>query len=320
MLGRALKLRERLGSLGPVAALGAACVAFGVLSPQFLTLDNLALVLQQVMVLGLIVAGQTLVVLTAGIDLSCGLVMALASMVMGVVAFEAGLPWSVALLAGIAVAVGFGSLNGLLVARMRLPPFIVTLGTWNIAFALTQLVSGSRTISDLPRPLTLAGETFTLGGAHVAWGVPLMLAAFAIAHYVLRQTAAGRHVHAVGDNAEAARLAGISTRRVLLFAYAAAGALYGVAAWLSLGRTGVAEPNAGQTENLDAITAVVLGGTSLFGGRGSMLGALAGTLIVGVLRNGLTLIGVSSLYQVLCTGVLVILAVALDPQARRLAR
>lgn len=319
MLGRALK-PSLAGPWGPVAALGVACAVFGVLAPQFLTLENLALVLQQVMVLGLIVAGQTLIVLTAGIDLSCGLVMALASMVMGLAAAEAGLPAPVALVAGLAVAAGFGALNGVLVSRLRLPPFIVTLGTWNIAFALTQLVSASRTISDLPRGLTFAGETFALGGALVAWGVPVMLMTFALGHYVLRQTAAGRHLHATGDQAEAARLAGISTRRVLLAAYTAAGALYGIAAWLSLGRTGVADPNAGQTENLDAITAVVLGGTSLFGGRGSLLGALAGTLIVGVLRNGLTLLGVSSLYQVLCTGVLVILAVAIDPQARRLAR
>jgi len=319
LLGRTLKIPHP-GSLGTAAALGVACVMFGILSPQFLTGENLALVLQQVMVLGVLVVGQTLVVLTAGIDLSCGLVMALSSIVMGLVAAQFGFAPPVALLAGMAAGLMFGTVNGLLVSRLRLPPFIVTLGTWNIAFALTQLVSGSRTFTDLPRPLVIAGETFTAGGTHFAWGVLVMLATFAIAHYVLRHTAAGRHIHAVGDNAEAARLSGIATGRVLLGAYASAGALYGLAAWMLLGRTGVADPNAGQTENLDAITAVVLGGTSLFGGRGSMAGALAGTLIVGVLRNGLTLMGVSSLYQVLCTGLLVILAVAFDPQARGMAR
>jgi fructose transport system permease protein len=319
VLGRSLNLR-RVDALGPLAALALACSLFGVLSPQFLTAENLALVLQQVMVVGVIAAGQTLVVLTAGIDLSCGLVMAMASMVMGLVAAQLGLPAPLAILCGMAVAMAFGAANGLLVARLRLPPFIVTLGTWNVALALTQLVSGSRTLSDLPRALTVAGETFPLGNARFAWGVLVLLLAYGIAHYVLRYTASGRHLHAVGDNAEAARLAGIASKRVLLCAYTAAGALYGLAAWLALGRTGVADPNAGQTENLDAITAVVLGGTSLFGGRGSLVGTLIGTLIVGVLRNGLTLMGVSSLYQVLCTGVLVILAVAFDPQARRGAR
>jgi fructose transport system permease protein len=277
-------------------------------------------VLQQVTVVGVIAAGQTLIVLTAGIDLSCGMVMALGSLVMGAAAVNAGLPASVAILAGLVTTAAFGAGNGLLVARLRLPPFIVTLGTLNVAFALTQLVSDAQTLTDLPPPLVLGGETFDVGGARVGVGPLVLIAVYAIGHYVLRQTPSGRHLHAVGDHVEAARLVGIPTRRVLLAAYVVAGLLYGVAAWLALGRTGVADPNAGQTENLDAITAVVLGGTSLFGGRGSLAGTLVGVLIVGVLRNGLTLMGVSSLYQVLVTGVLVIVAVALDPQARRASR
>src|SRR4029079_12679109 len=135
--------------------------------------------------------------------------------------------------------------------------------------------------------------------------------------FALRETAAGRHVYAVGNNAEAARLAGIPTQRLLLAVYASAGALYGVASLLAVARTGVGDPNAGQTENLDAITAVVLGGTGLFGGRGWILGSLVGALIVGVFRNGLTLMGVSSVYQILITGILVILAVATDQLSRR---
>ena len=137
---------------------------------------------------------------------------------------------------------------------------------------------------------------------------------------MLRETAAGRHVYAVGNNPEAARLTGIATRRVLLGVYVLAGVLYGIAALLSVARTGVGDPNAGQTENLDAITAVVLGGTSLFGGRGAVLGSLVGALIVGVFRNGLTLMGVSSVYQILVTGILVILAVATDQLSRSGAR
>jgi fructose transport system permease protein len=144
-----------------------------------------------------------------------------------------------------------------------------------------------------------------------------MLALYAITAFVLRETAAGRHVYAVGNNPEAARLTGIATPRVILAVYVVAGVLYGIAALLSVARTGVGDPNAGQTENLDAITAVVLGGTSLFGGRGAVLGSLVGALIVGVFRNGLTLMGVSSVYQILITGILVILAVATDQLSRR---
>jgi fructose transport system permease protein len=147
--------------------------------------------------------------------------------------------------------------------------------------------------------------------------VLLMLALYFAAWLALRETAPGRHVYAVGNNPEAARLTGIPVQRVLLAVYALAGLMYGVAALLSVARTGVGDPNAGQTENLDAITAVVLGGTSLFGGRGVVLGSLVGALIVGVFRNGLTLMGVSSVYQILITGILVILAVATDQLSRR---
>jgi fructose transport system permease protein len=154
----------------------------------------------------------------------------------------------------------------------------------------------------------------------VVYGVVVMLALYAGAWFVLRETAAGRHVYAVGNNPEAARLTGIPTARVILGVYVIAGVLYGIASLLSVARTGVGDPNAGQTENLDAITAVVLGGTSLFGGRGAVLGSLVGALIVGVFRNGLTLMGVSSVYQILITGILVILAVATDQLSRRGAR
>jgi fructose transport system permease protein len=227
-------------------------------------------------------------------------------------AVDFGLPPVLAVLCGVAVTTLFGLINGLLVTRIKLPPFIVTLGTLNIAFAITQLYSHSQTVTNLPELMTGLGNTFAVGGTEVAYGTVLMLLLYGLAWFVLRETAAGRHVYAVGNNAEATRLVGIPTQRVLLGVYVMAGVCYGVAALLSVARTGVGDPNAGQTENLDAITAVVLGGTSLFGGRGIVLGSLVGALIVGVFRNGLTLMGVSSIYQVLVTGVLVILAVAAD--------
>jgi len=306
-----------IGTLGPFLALLAACAFFASQSDRFLTGGNLSLILQQVMVVGVIAIGQTLVILTAGIDLSCGMVMALGGIVMTKFATDLGLPPLLAVACGIGVTTLFGLVNGLLVTRIKLPSFIVTLGTLNIAFAITQLYSNSQTVTDLPPLMTALGNTVAIGDTEVALGTMLMLALYALVWFVLRETAAGRHVYAVGNNAEATRLVGIPTQRVLLMVYVIAGLFYGIASLLSVARTGVGDPNAGQTENLDAITAVVLGGTSLFGGRGIILGSLVGALIVGVFRNGLTLMGVSSIYQVLVTGILVILAVATDQLSRK---
>jgi fructose transport system permease protein len=313
-------LSRALGAVGPFLALLAACVFFATRSDRFLTGDNLSIVLQQVMVVGVIAIGQTLVILTAGVDLSCGTVMALGAIVMTKLAAELGVSVPLAIVVGVGATTGFGLLNGLLVTRINLPPFIVTLGTLNIAFAITQLYSNAQTVTDLPDAMNALGGTFHVGGTTVVYGVVVMLALYALTAFVLRETAAGRHVYAVGNNPEAARLTGIATPRVILAVYVLAGVLYGIAALLSVARTGVGDPNAGQTENLDAITAVVLGGTSLFGGRGTVLGSLVGALIVGVFRNGLTLMGVSSVYQILITGILVILAVATDQLSRRGAR
>ena len=309
-----------ISRVGPLVALLAACAFFATRSDRFLTGENLSIVLQQVMVVGVIAIGETLVILTAGVDLSCGTIMALGGIVMTTFAVELGLPPLAAIASGLGVTTAFGLLNGLLVTRIKLPPFIVTLGTLNIAFAVTQLYSSSQTVTDLPNTLNALGGTFRIGGTSVVYGVVLMLVLYAAAWFVLRETAAGRHVYAVGNNPEAARLTGIPTARVVLGVYVIAGVLYGIAALLSVARTGVGDPNAGQTENLDAITAVVLGGTSLFGGRGDVLGSLIGALIVGVFRNGLTLMGVSSVYQILVTGILVILAVATDQLSRRGSR
>jgi fructose transport system permease protein len=161
------------------------------------------------------------------------------------------------------------------------------------------------------------GGTFRIGETAVTYGTVLMVGLYLLSWLILRETAAGRHVYAVGNNPEAARLMGISTRGLLIRVYALAGLLYGVAALLAVARTGVGDPQAGQTDNLDSITAVVLGGTSLFGGRGVVLGSLAGAVVVGVLRNGLTLMGVSSVYQVLITGILVVVAVTVDQLSRK---
>ncbi len=307
-------------ALGPWIALLLACTFFATQSDRFLTGGNFSLVLQQVMVVGVLAIGQTLIILTAGIDLSCGMVMALGGIVMSKFATELGLPPALAILCGVGVTGLFGLVNGLLVTKVKLPSFIVTLGTMNIAFAVTQIYSESQTINDLPPMLTALGQTFFIGTTEIAWGTCLMIVVYAIVWRALADTAPGRHVYAVGNNPEAARLTGISVDKVLIGVYTLAGLFYGLAAMLSVARTGVGDPQAGQTENLDAITAVVLGGTSLFGGRGILLGSLVGAVIVGVFRNGLTLMGVPSVYQTLITGILVILAVAADQMSRKGSR
>ena len=312
--------RRVLGAptVGPFLALLLAMAFFSYKSDVFLEGQNLSLVLQQVMVVGVLAIGQTFVILTAGIDLSCGTVMAFGQIVMTKLAVAEGVDPLLAIALGIAACVCFGLLNGAFVAGVGLPAFIVTLGTLNIAFALTHVYSNDETYSDLPSELLFFGRFFTIGNAEITYGVPAMFVLYGIAWYALTQTTWGRHLFAVGDNLEAARLMGIKTKRVLLSVYVVAGLTYGIAAMLLVARTELGDPNAGQTsENLDAITAVVLGGTSLFGGRGTVIGTLIGAIVIGVFRNGLTLIGVEVVWQYFVTGILVILAVSVDQLTHR---
>ncbi len=303
--------------LGPLVALLIAIVFFTLRSDRFLSGQNFSLILQQVVVVGVLAIGQTLVILTAGIDLSNGAIMAFGTMVMTKLAVESHWPPLLTIFLGLLVTTLFGLVNGALVTRVKLPPFIVTLGMLNIAFALTQIYSSGQTISNLPPALTFFGNTFKIGNTAVTYGVVLMLILYAITALLLSETAPGRHLYAVGNNPEAARLTGIPTQRVLLMVYTIAGFIYGIGGLLLIGRIGAGDPNSGQTENLDSITAVVLGGTSLFGGRGVIWGTLIGAIIVGVFRSGLTLMGLPSVFQTLITGILVILAVATDQWSRR---
>lgn len=305
-----------LPGVGPTLALLIASIFFATQTDKFLTGRNLSLVVQQVIVVGTLAVGQTLVILTAGIDLSNGMVMALGSVIMTSLAVEFGAPPAIAIIIGLLITTAFGILNGSLVALVKLPPFIVTLGTLNIAYAVTRIYR-TTTISNLPPAITFLGNTFTVGETAITYGSVVMIVVYLVTWFVLRETSWGRHVYAVGDNPEATRLAGISTTRLLISVYGIAGFIYGIAGLLLVARTQVGDPQAGQTANLDSITAVVLGGTSLFGGRGSVLGTLIGALIVGVFRNGLQLMGIPSMYQVLVTGILVILAVSVDQLSHR---
>lgn len=306
--------------LGPAAVLVVALVVFSVLRPDtFLVPDTFSLILRQTAVVAVLAIGQTIIILTAGIDLSVGAIMVLSMIVMAKLNAEQGVPGPAALLVGLLVGIACGLLNGILVTRVRLPPFIVTLGTLNIFFALNLLYSRSATVrgTDMSEWLRFLGNRIDIGDTVVTYGSILMLALFAVAAYILRNTPWGRHVYAVGDDKEAARLSGIPVNRILLSVYVAAGALCAIAGWVLIGRVDGASPQAGQDENLASITAVVLGGTSLFGGRGLVIGALLGALVVSTFRVGLGLLGVDQQWQLFAVGVLVIVAVALDQWIRR---
>lgn len=310
---------ERLraaGLVGPIFAILVEIVIFGLLAPRFATTRNFVLIADQAMEIATLAIGQTLIILVAGIDLANGLVTVLGSVVMAKIAV-AGAPLVVALLGGFAVTAGFGLAEGLLVAFMELPPFIVTLGFFNVAMALALISSNEAAIVNLPPGLLALGENVTIGGTAIPVGVFVMLGVLLVIWYALRETSWGRHIYALGDSPSATRLTGIRVNRVLISAYVVAGIIYGIAALLLLGRTTVANPDAGQTANLESITAAVIGGISLFGGRGSIWGPVIGAFIVGILENGLTIVGIDALYQEIAIGLLVILAVVLDRIQRR---
>ncbi len=305
--------------LSPLFLLFAAFVAFFIATPTFLTANSMGILLQQTAVVATLAVGQTLVILTAGIDLSVGAIMVLSMMVMATLSKDGGMPAVLGLALGVLLATGAGVVNGLLVTRVNLPPFIVTLGTLSIFTAIALLYSGGSSIQAdrLPRLLNVLGEGFAIGDFRLTWGIVVVGLIYAVMGFVLSQTAWGRYVYAVGDDTESARLSGVPSKRILLAVYTVAGLIYGIAAWILIGRAGAATPNAAPDANLASITAVVIGGTSLFGGRGRLVGTLIGALIVQTFAFGLSQLGVDQQWRVLATGVLVIVAVAVDQWIRK---
>ena len=301
-----------------------AAVFYALVGSRFVHPFNLSLILQQVTIIGTLGIAQTLVILTAGIDLSVGAIMVLSSIVMGRLAVVTGLPVWIAFPAGLLTGMACGFVNGTIVTRLKLPPFIVTLGTWSIFGALLLYYSGSQTIRQqdvnaVAAMLQWTGTAIKWGGARLTYGSILMILLAAVIWYVLNRTAFGRHLYATGDDSNAARLAGINTNRTLLATYTLAGLICAITGWVLIGRIGAVSPLGGASANLDSITAVVIGGTSLFGGRGSIVGTLIGALIVGVFRNGLALAGLDALWQEFAVGVLIIVAVSMDQWIRRIS-
>ena len=310
----------------PMIVLVAAIIVFGLLSENFFKATTLSTILQQIAIVGILGCAQSLVVLTAGIDLSVGAIAVFSSVLMGQITFRYGVPAPLAIALGLVLGTAMGFVNGWLVAKVKLPPFIVTLGTWQIFLATNYLYSANETIrsQDVAAQaplLQIFGQSYKIGGAVFTLGVIAMVLLVIGLSYVLRHTAWGRHVYAVGDDPDAAELAGVQTKKVLIQVYALAGLFCAIAGWVMIGRFGSVSPTAstGQLGNIQSITAVVIGGISLFGGRGSIVGMFFGALIVGVFEMGLRLVGTDPQWTFFLIGVLIIFAVAVDQWIRKVA-
>ena len=306
--------KETLQKYGPFLALIAVCIGLAFMSPNFLSISNSFDVMRQVSINAVIAFGMTLTILLGGIDLSVGSILAVSSVLAAMTmegGHDAGLAAGIAILAGAAM----GALNGVVIAKGNVAPFIATLGTMTLLRGAALVLSNGSPISGFPSDIFAL-----LGGGYVARLIPvpvvLMLAMFAVFWFVLTRTVFGRHVYATGGNAEASRLSGVNTDRVQILVYTVSGAMAALAGLILTSRLDSAQPTAGAGYELDAITAVVLGGTSLAGGRGWIFGTLVGALLIGVLNNGLNLMGVSAFYQQIVKGSVILLAVLLDRGAK----
>lgn len=310
--------RASASSLASItAALLIACVVLSFLTDRFLVGSNIENILLQSSVVGIAAVGGTFVVITAGIDLSIGSVIALSAM-LGSMWVSGGADPTLGLVAIVAIAAAIGMLNGFSVVGLKLTPFIVTLAVLGMGRGITLYVSQGQTVYGLPAAFTWLGEGSLLG---LPVPIILMIVAFVIGHAVLAHTVFGHQVYAVGGNREAARLAGINDNKVIFLVYVIAGAAAGLAAITLTGRLGSATPDMGNGLELQVIAAIVIGGTSLFGGKGNMLGTAIGVLLIGVINNGLILLNVDAFLIEFMQGALIFVAVLLDSyNTRRLAR
>jgi ribose transport system permease protein len=299
--------RATLQKLGPFIALLVIAVGLSIVSHNFLTVDNLLNVMRQASINALIAFGMTLVILLGGIDLSAGSVLALSSVIIASL-LTSGMPAGLATLAGLVAGGLMGLVNGLVISKGKVAPFIATLGSMTVLRGLALVLSNGSPLS------SFNSDFFSLlGGGYIARIVPipvvLMLVMFAIFWVLLRKTVFGRHIYATGGNAESAKLSGVKVDRIQLYVYTISGVMAALAGVVLTSRLNSAQPTAGTGYELDAIAAVVLGGTSLTGGRGWIFGTLVGALLIGVLNNGLNLLDVSSFYQQVIKGGVILLAV-----------
>ena len=284
-----------------------------VTSPPFRTLSNIENILQQISVNGIIAIGMTMVIITGGIDLSVGSVLALSAVVATSFAHPDKYPLIVPILLGVVVGLACGAVNGLLVAKKRLAPFIVTLGMMTVARGMALVYTGGRPVINL-------SDSYNEIGGGILGPIPfpalIFFAAVLLGAFILHFTRFGRYVYAVGGNELAAKVSGVNTDRVLIGVYALTGALSGAAGIVLSSRIMSGPPATGEGSELDAIAAVVIGGTSLSGGIGSIAGTIVGVLIIGVMNNGLDLLNVSSYWQQIVKGLIIVLAVLLDRKSK----
>lgn len=295
-----------------------ALVSYSLEPEVFLTWGNISNIFRQISFNALLALGMFMVIVTAGIDLSVGSTMALAMVTTALLARD-GYPWAVQIIAPFIVGGLVGVVNGLGLTKLKLPhPFIMTLGTLNIVRGLTNIVSGGVPISGLPEPVRWMGAgNMNIGGLLVPASMLVIAVAYVAGWVFMEKTRTGRHIYAIGGNPQAARVSGINVDRVLILVYTLCGMLAGFAGLLLAGRTNSGFPNAGLGQELDAISAVIIGGASFFGGRGTVAGVFAGALVIGMMRNILNLNDVPAFWQQLLIGVIIIVVVYLDVLRRR---
>jgi ribose transport system permease protein len=314
----AMAFIDRWGVLFLVLLMG--LLSFMAQPDVFLSERNIFNIFRQNSFYAMLALGQFIVIVTAGIDLSVGSVMALAMMAVAVLA-DAGWAWPIVLATPFLVGLAAGTVNGLGLTKLHMPhPFIMTLGMMFIARGVTNLISGGVPISGLPDEVRFWGaEDFGVLGLQIPVSLVVVIVTYAIAWVFLEHSRSGRHIYAIGGNPQAARVSGVGVDRTLVLAYALCGLLAGFAGLLYAGRTNSGFPAAGTGDELTAISAVIIGGASFFGGRGTVLGAFAGVLVIGMLRNLLNLSGVPSFWQQVAIGVVIIAVVAFDVFRRRIA-
>jgi ribose transport system permease protein len=304
---------KKVQRLLPALTLVLLCVALTIATPHFLTGINLSSVARQTAVINIMALGMTLVIISGGIDLSVGSILAVAGL-FGAMAIKAGVPIPLAILIGTAVGLACGLLNGLMITRLKIAPFIVTLGTLGAYRGLALVVSKGLPVHEIPTAFSFLGDGNLLGIPFSLWVLGICAIGM---HFLLENTKLGRYSFAIGSNASAAFYAGAPIKRVLTAVYAIAGLLAGLAGMVEASRLMTGQPTAGQGYELQAIAAVVIGGGSLQGGEGSVIGTLIGALIMGLLANGSDLLGINPYWQQVTIGAVIIAAVGFDELRKR---
>lgn len=305
-----MKLITLYKKYGVLFILLALVIFFSFAAPMFFSVTNLFNISKQVAIMAILSVGMTFVLLTGGIELSMGSVISLGVVLISKMVTEAGLPIAVSMLAAVGSATVLGFLDGLIIAKIKVPPLIITLGMQIFLYGFTYTICNGQPVYGIPVSLKWIGQTYLAGIIPVS--AVLMLLVILLGHFILTKTYLGRYFYAIGSNEETAKLSGINADKIRILAYTFCGCLVGIASIVMLGRIGSGQPSAGDGYEMDVLTGCVLGGVSLNGGKGNVAKAFAGILVIGVLSNGMALMGLDSFAQKMVKGVVLMLAVILD--------